>query len=137
MKFNAERGGEASFRFNVYNAFGVRSIFRGSPGAFAYHPSARQMRFGTKIWVSRRYGKSSSSAILRRSLQRLQYRLASSYQVLKVILQVQRTHFVCSFIQKYFVGQGSTGNSDVTSTQDRFLQIKAQRPFSWKKYTSG
>ena len=60
MKFNAERGGEASFRFNVYNAFGVRSIFRGSQGALVYHPSARQMRFGTKIWVSRRYGKSSS-----------------------------------------------------------------------------
>ena len=59
MKFITERGGEASFRFNVYNAFGVRSIFRGSQGAHAYHPSARQMRFGTKIWVSRRYGKSS------------------------------------------------------------------------------
>ena len=29
----------------------------GSQGALAYHPSARQMRFGTKIWVSRRYGK--------------------------------------------------------------------------------
>ena len=30
MKFITERGEEASFRFNVYNAFGVRSIFRGS-----------------------------------------------------------------------------------------------------------
>ena len=48
-----------SIRFNVYNAFGVRNIFRGSQGGLAYHPSPRQMRFGTKIWVSRRYGKSS------------------------------------------------------------------------------
>ena len=46
----------------VYNAFGVRSIFRGSQGALAYHPSTRQMRFETKIWVSRRYGKSSKIA---------------------------------------------------------------------------
>ena len=68
--YDWKKEGEASFRFNVYSPFGVRNIFRGSLGALAYHrpvyiyhPSARQMRFGTKIWVSRRYGKSSSNLI--------------------------------------------------------------------------
>ena len=33
-------------RFKVYNAFGVRSIFRGSQEALAYHPSVHQLGKG-------------------------------------------------------------------------------------------
>ena len=40
MKFITERG--RGLLQIYYNAFGVRSIFRGSQGALAYHPSARQ-----------------------------------------------------------------------------------------------
>ena len=50
-----KRGG--LLQIKVYNAFkfGVRSIFRrGSQRALAYHPSAQQIRFENKVWVSRR-----------------------------------------------------------------------------------
>jgi hypothetical protein len=60
------RGGKASFRYKVYNGFGVRNILRGlrDQGVLAYHPVARQKRFETRIYVSRRYGKSSIRSAL-------------------------------------------------------------------------
>ena len=52
----------SSFRYKVYSVFGVRSIFRGSLSDRP-HVSARQRRFESKIWVSRRCGKSSTRLI--------------------------------------------------------------------------